>query len=306
MKNLLLLRAILLLMAIVGWQTSDAQTLVLHLYDGSTLDIQLNRRFSVAIIGDMFCITMPDGSQQNYERNEIRTITYKGGSERGDVNSDGNVDVADIGAVIDIMAGNEEAMGAYTKCPNDDHPHRIDLGLPSGTKWACCNVGALRPEGYGDLFAWGETTMKDSEYTWGTYTHSDDGTIYTLHDLGIDIAKTAYDAAAVNLGSNWRMPTFEQLKELYDNTTAAWTTLNGTNGMKFTGRNGASIFLPAAGYWQGDAVQSESYTGYYWTSNADMNYSYRAYCLYISNTSPFKVITFKEEYIGQSVRPVSE
>ena len=202
-----------MLMAIVGCQTADAQTLVLHLSDGTTVEIQMNSKFRMANIGDITVVTMPDGNTVQYERNDIRTVTFKGGGERGDVNGDGNIDVADIGSVIDIMAGKAQSMGAYTKCPNTDHPHLIDLDLPGGTKWACCNVGALKPEDYGDYFSWGETKPKE-EYSWATYTHCD-GSFETLHDLGLDIAKTAYDAATVNIHSQWHMPTFEQLKDLY-------------------------------------------------------------------------------------------
>jgi len=294
-----------MLMAVIGCQTADAQILVLHLSDGSVLDIEMNSKFRMAFIGDLTVVTMPDGNTVQYERSDIRSIDFKGGGKRGDVNSDGAIDVADIAAVIDIMSGEESSELAYKQCPNGDHPHLIDLGLPSKTKWACCNVGALLPEGTGDYFAWGEIKPKD-EYTWASYVHCD-GDLYSCHDIGLSICKTAYDAATLNVNTQWYTPTFEQFRELYENTTAVWTTQNGMNGMKFTGSNGGSIFLPAAGMWFGGATEDGvGTTGYYWSSSVDMNYSYRAYCLYITNSSPFKVITYKDIAAGLSVRPVTK
>ena len=125
-----------------------------------------------------------------------------------DVNEDGIVDVADIATVISIMAGggsepDPDPEPSYTSCPDDNHPHAIDLGLPSGTKWACCNVGASTPEGYGNYYAWGETEPK-SEYNLSTYIHCD-GSQSTYHDIGSDIAGTGYDTATANWGAPWRI-----------------------------------------------------------------------------------------------------
>lgn len=89
--------------------------------------------------------------------------------------------------------GNNDPLQSYTKCPDDNHPHLIDLGLPSGTKWACCNVGANMPERPGGFYAWGETEEKEV-YDWSTYIHCD-GSMETCHDLGENIAGTQYDVA---------------------------------------------------------------------------------------------------------------
>jgi len=102
-------------------------------------------------------------------------------------------------------------------CPDDNHPHMIDLGLSSGTKWACCNVGANKPEGNGDYYAWGETQTK-SKYNWSTYTHCD-GSEENCHNIGSDIAGTRYDVAHVKWGGSWVMPSRDQIKELKDNCT---------------------------------------------------------------------------------------
>lgn len=135
---------------------------------------------------------------------------------------------------------------AYRSCPDNNHPHQIDLGLPSGTKWACCNVGASTPEGYGGYYAWGETKEK-KVYDWSTYIHCD-GSKGTYHNLGRDIAGTKYDVAHVKWGGDWHMPTLTQIEELFDNTTSKWTSENGVKGRKYTGSNGGLIFLPAAGF----------------------------------------------------------
>lgn len=97
-------------------------------------------------------------------------------------------------------------------CPDDHHPHLIDLGLLSGTKWAYCNVGSILQEEYGGHYAWGEKRDKNV-YSWSTYTHCD-GTEGTCRDIGNDIAGTSYDVANVRWGSDWRMPSKKQLQEL--------------------------------------------------------------------------------------------
>ena len=98
-------------------------------------------------------------------------------------------------------------------CPDGHHPHAIDLGLPSGTKWACCNVGASTPEGYGGYYAWGETSEKSYYYS-STYSYYNSNTGYV--NIGSDIAGTSYDVAHVHMGGSWRMPTHDQQMELMD------------------------------------------------------------------------------------------
>ena len=136
------------------------------------------------------------------------------------------------------------AVNSYLTCPDENHPHLIDLNLPLGTKWACCNVGADKPEAYGGYYAWGETEEK-TYYSWSNYTHCD-GAEYTSHDIGYNIAGTQYDVAYVKWGESWAMPTLEQVKELLNNSTSTRTTMNGVNGYKITGSNGGNIFLPEA------------------------------------------------------------
>ena len=148
----------------------------------------------------------------------------------------------------------------------DTHEY-VDLGLPSGTLWATCNVGANAPEEYGDYFAWGETQPKDV-YNWSTYQYYDGSNLakYTGSD-GLTTLLPGDDAATTNWGNGWRMPTKEEWQELLDNTTNKWTTQNGVNGRLFTGSNGNSLFLPAVGFrWDDDLNYVGSY-GYYWSSS---------------------------------------
>ena len=185
-------------------------------------------------------------------------------------------------------------------CPDDHHPHAIDLGLPSGTKWCCCNVGASTPEGYGGYYAWGETSEKSSYSTknYAYYNSSTGG----FNDIGSDIAGTGYDAATVNMGAPWRMPSTAQQQELTDNCSQQWTQQNGVNGILVTGRNGGQIFLPAAGTrWVVELNGAGSY-GHYWSSSLypyDVSYAYGLY--FVSGGWNW---SYGNRYRGLSVRAV--
>lgn len=187
----------------------------------------------------------------------------------------------------------------YTTCPDGNHPHMIDLGLPSGTKWACCNVGASAPEEYGNYYAWGETSPK-SVYNWDTYQYGSSWD--NVVNIGSDIAGTQYDAATANWGAPWRMPSLTQIEELLDNCTSTWTTQNGVNGRKFTGPNGGAIFLPAAGNrWDSDLDCAGS-DGYYWSSALDESRPDGACGLdFGSGNASWN---YGDRSIGHSVRPV--
>ena len=163
-------------------------------------------------------------------------------------------------------------------CPDHNHPHAIDLGLPSGTKWACCNVGAFTPEGYGGYYAWGETSEK-SYYDWDTYAYCNSKTLEYVN-LGPDIAGTSYDVAHVRWGGSWIMPSDYRQTELVNYCAAKWTTVNGVNGILVTGPSGGQIFLPAAGYRWDDSLYDAGSFGYYWSSTQEPGYGDSAYCLY--------------------------
>jgi len=137
----------------------------------------------------------------------------------------------------------------------------VDLGLPSGTLWATCNVGADSPENCGDKFAWGETQPKDI-YNWSTYQLCmgseftltkycyDSSFGYNGYTDNLTALQPEDDAATANLGNNWRMPTAGEWYELSQNTTCVWTTRNGVNGLLFTASNGNSLFLPYGAAWE--------------------------------------------------------
>ena len=161
-------------------------------------------------------------------------------------------------------------------CPDGQHPHAIDLGLPSGTKWACCNVGASTPEGYGGYYAWGETSEK-SVYSRKTYKYYNSNTGRYVN-IGSDIAGTSYDVAHVRMGGSWRMPSLEQTEELVYYCSHTWTQQNGVNGILFTGPNGGQIFLPAAGD-RFDYLRDAGSWGEYWSSTFSPSYDDSAYLL---------------------------
>ena len=188
-----------------------------------------------------------------------------------------------------------------SSCPDDNHPHAIDLGLPSGTKWACCNVGASTPEGYGGYYAWGETEEK-STYDWSTYIHCD-GSAGTCHDLGSDIAGTQYDVAHVKWGGSWVVPSFDQITELVNNCTYTWISINGVRGEYFTSPSGGSLFLPAAGIRLNDDLHDASWAGSYLSSTQNPTFSDVAYRLTFSLLFMYWGTSAYRDN-GQSVRPV--
>lgn len=168
-------------------------------------------------------------------------------------------------------------------CPDHNHPHAIDLGLPSGTKWACCNVGAFTPEGYGGYYAWGETSEK-GDYDCDTYAYYNLNTDEFLY-LGSDIAGSSYDVAHVRWGGSWVMPSCYKLDELINYCTQEWTIVNGVNGILLTGPSGGQIFLPAAGHrWVDDLYYAGS-IGDYWSSTQSPDNGVYAYRLYFSSGS---------------------
>ena len=172
----------------------------------------------------------------------------------------------------------------------------VDLGLPSGLKWATCNVGASSPEDYGDYYAWGEVKTK-SEYTienCSTYEKQ----------IGNISGNPQYDVARKKWGGNWRMPTRAEFKELHNNCTWEWTTKGGHNGYKVTGPNGNSIFLPAAGFRGGAGTYNAESFGGYWSATPFENDSRRAYYLYFD--SGYRSTRWSRRDYGRSVRPVSD
>jgi len=218
--------------------------------------------------------------------------------------SDGNVIKVDS---ISMIAPSENVDS------HNGHEY-VDLGL--SVKWATCNVGASKPEEYGDYFAWGETQPK-STYNWRTYkycngsstsltkycTNSSYGTVDNK-----TILEAADDAARANWGGSWRMPTDAELTELREQCTWTWTTQNGVYGYKVTskktGYTSKSIFLPAAGDRYDRSFGDAGCIGYYWSSSLNTG----------SPSSAWSV-DFYSGYVGRygydrsygfSVRPVCQ
>lgn len=192
----------------------------------------------------------------------------------------------------------------------------VDLGLPSGTRWATCNVGATSPEEYGNYYAWGETATKD-DYSWETYQYANgnynaltkycDNSDYGYNGFvdNLTTLEPDDDAATINMGQGWRMPTQLEMMELLDFCTATWITQNGTNGMLLTGVNGNSIFLPSAGH-NGDGESDNGISGYYWSSFIYVNYPHNAMtlCFFLNGNVISKAIVNQRRQNGYSVRPV--
>ena len=205
------------------------------------------------------------------------------------------------------------AYGNQRSFTTDSEHAYVDLGLPSGLLWATCNVGANSPEQHGNYFAWGETQPKDY-YDWSTYQYCN-GSENTLtkycdnSDYGyngfIDSLTTLLpedDAAMVNWGEDWRIPTNEEWQELYNNTTQTWATQNGVRGQLFTASNGNSLFLPAAGCRFEGSIFNAGSDGNYWSSILETDSPCYAWDFYFfwDDCS----MSYDDRYSGRSVRPV--
>lgn len=182
----------------------------------------------------------------------------------------------------------------------------IDLGLPSGTKWASYNIGASKPEEFGGYYAWGETEVKE---------------VYNEETYGFKTEKTTLepkdDVASIKWGAGWYIPTNKEFEELIDNCTWTRVVINNVDCCQATGPNGNSIILPAAGQYFDSKVVShnsngETNKGYYWTNeryryndkdaapvsfNADRDHKH--------NPTP-GIGSYIKRYIGCTIRPVTK
>ena len=199
--------------------------------------------------------------------------------------------------------------------PAENVHEYVDLGLR--VKWATCNVGAEKPEDYGDYYAWGETYTK-STYNWSTYKYCD-GSESTLtkycneskygnngfHDNKSTL-EMIDDVACQKWGGGWRMPTKDEFNELLNNCTWTWTTQNGVDGYKVTsnksGYTDRSIFLPAAGYRKNTNLGDVGSVGLYWSSSRYPSYPYYAWMLRFSNAR--RITDYSSRSNGIAVRPV--
>ena len=183
-------------------------------------------------------------------------------------------------------------------CPDEKHPHIIDLGLPSGTKWACCNIGAKKPNDYGDYYSWAETVP--NHLTSSEYSHN---------DISDNIMGTKYDVAHVKWGGKWQMPSEAQIRELVKYCDInSYNPPIGMPGKIFTSTiNGKKIFLPYGGHYGDEGSGQYRHSklfyvrnhGYYWSG--DYLGSGKATIL---EMHPSTGITSESRYYGCSVRAV--
>ena len=189
----------------------------------------------------------------------------------------------------------------YLNCPDENHPHMIDLGLPSGTIWSCCNVGASSPKDYGDFYAWGETKEKMKFYS-NTYQ-------FENVKIGPSISGTRYDVAHVKWGGKWRMPTAEEWEELIEDGACKWVEVNGMGGYIISGKKPGykdrSIFLPASGSYLRMDNEFDLFgnKGDYWSSSRSTDNYYRpASGFFIDRFEYKKSVTSR--HLPKSIRPV--
>lgn len=190
---------------------------------------------------------------------------------------------------------------------SDGQEHEyVDLGL--SVKWALCNVGASSPEEYGGYFAWGETEPKSS-FTSQTYEFYDSRSDSYM-DIGSEISGTEYDAATVNWGSPWRMPSKKDMEELIEECIWSETVMNGVTGCQIEGPNGNTIFLPYSGYISGKSLYFDD--GYiegsssYIRSGTIGNNKRDAYILCSSGSAGEIMEFYWQRYWGMAIRPVMD
>ena len=197
---------------------------------------------------------------------------------------------------------------SFVSCGGDDDDEEsseesanyVDLGL--SVYWAKCNVGASKKSDYGYYFAWAETETKD-DYNY-------DSSVSFMENISDFSGSYLYDAARVNLGGKWRTPTLEEFEELIENCTWYWSKNSGVSGYLVEGKNGNTIFLPAAGFMSEGNINYRGGNTCYWTSTPYINTEYSVESL--NYTYAYMFIGNDEEYwsnqffryYGLTIRPV--
>ena len=223
------------------------------------------------------------------------------------INSDGSIKPVNYGKCT-LVATATDGSGLKAYCTVDikmpDLHEYVDLGLTSGTLWATCNVGAEKPEDYGDHFAWGEVEEEKDWTKYKFYTSSLTITKYSLTDKRTEL-ELEDDAAHVNWGVGWRMPSREQFLELYEECKYTWTKLNGVQGYLIESKvNNNSIFLPAGGYENSSGGPFRG-TCRYWsrTVYGSGSYPYKQ-AWYLDGTSSKFYPSSEQRTTGHTIRPV--
>ena len=204
---------------------------------------------------------------------------------RGDMNEDNTIDISDITELVNIILGKQSI-----------YADAVDLGLPSGTKWASWNIGAAKPEDLGDYYAWGEIEVK-SEYTNDNYYSP-----YLSPNFTNSICGTQNDVAHVKWGGQWQMPNEDDFNELINNCSYKWITYNGVEGGMFTGPNGNSIFLPAAGCRINNVNDKDTSIGCYLSGTQTYGSIAEAFHLQINNDNAH--LYQGECCHGYTIRPI--
>ena len=266
-------------------------------YDGERYELNVTADTEAAIevesgVGISYVVLLPNTNKETKIKHKQGDKTYAYTFHNGIKNNKLYYKTATDGVTAETLQWEE-----IEEETNEINGHEyVDLGLPSGLLWATCNVGATSAEAYGDYFAWGEVNTKD------TYTEANSLTYgMQMNDI---TGNPQYDAAAANWGGDWRMPTYDELKELKDNCTWTWTTQNGVNGYKVTSKvNSKYIFLPAAGFRDGSSLYRVGSRGCCWGSTPFGSYGVDAYNLTFDSGDHY--MYYCNRYYGQSVRPVS-
>ncbi|MBR2618106.1 MAG: Ig-like domain-containing protein, partial [Paludibacteraceae bacterium] len=294
---------------------SAGKTTISAKYNGKKVDctIIVNNKLTILSVPDPAYVNM------NYKLK----VTYGGDTISNALWTSSNIAVASVanGVLTALSAGSSILTATYNGEKAECkivviEPEYVDLGL--SVKWATCNVGAINPEDFGDYFAWGETTPK-SEYSWRTYKYCN-GTANSMTkyctnaENGIVDNKTTLelidDAANVNLGGDWRVPTYKELEELVNDCSWEWTDKNGVKGYMITGPNCNSIFLPAAGSYYDYSIEYNTWGPYgiYYSSSLSSNDSHiKMMKIRVNDESVFSGVTTWDDCsrdVGRTIRPV--
>lgn len=322
MKKITIITLFFALLLSLYTHAQDANNMVIEMPDGKNIAVKKNEVRNIFFLdnglffGDADIENLMTGIANKEEANQI--ISQINNSLEA-ISKMLNDLVAECGMRMENMANmiesQESRIAALEEnfdesvsiCPDDNHPHKIDLGLPSGKKWSCCNVNAEAPEYYGGFYAWGETEVKPY-YSKSNYIHRHtvfnqqtlkyEETWLTYSDIG---GTYYYDVATRNWGDTWCLPNFSDFDEIKKNCTRKECEYNDVWGYTFTGPNGNSIFFPNTAIVQDKRLNGEHQHCIYLTSlRYDENGKIRCYDL--SKTD--YIISYC--YYGYSARPISE
>lgn len=208
------------------------------------------------------------------------------------------------GSVLKYDASGVDYVNFSAESTTPEEHEAVDLGLPSGLKWAACNIGATKPEETGYYICWGELEVKEecggNNYKW----RNSIGSITKYNDNNSGVLELEDDAANVLWGGSWRYPTKLECQELVNKCKRTATTQNGVQGYLFTGPNGNSIFLPTCGFKSGKEIKDSS-KGYYWTRDVDQGRRSWAQDFYLTDFAPHSPYQVIERWNGLTIRAVT-